>query len=95
MVMLIAGVVLVLAGLGGAVNACLAAPDDPDFVVAAISGLLLAAGLVLLAVGAGKHGYHYRPLGAPPGDADPDKVSAPPGPSDTSEPSRPWNVSSR
>lgn len=73
---LIAGVILTVLGLAGSVNAC-QTDTDPDYIVAAISGLSFAAGLVCLAVGAARRGYHRRPLGAPPGDMDPDKVKAP------------------
>jgi hypothetical protein len=46
--------------------------------MAGLSGLSLAVGLVLLAVGAGRRGYHRRPPGAPPGDMDIDKATEPP-----------------
>lgn len=72
--LVIAGVILTLIGLGGSLNACQTA-TDPDHIVAALSGLSLAAGLVCIAVGAARRGYHRRPLGAPPGDMDPDKVN--------------------
>ena len=74
---MISGFVLFVAGLAGAVNACLAGPDDRETTQAAISGLLFALGLTLLAVGAAKGGYHRRPLGAPPGDMDPEKAALP------------------
>ena len=51
---MISGFVLFVAGLAGAVNACLAGPDDRDTTLAAVSGLLFALGLTLLAVGAAK-----------------------------------------
>jgi hypothetical protein len=75
--MMISGFVLFVAGLAGAMNACLAGPDDRDITTAAVSGVLFALGLTLLAVGAAKRGYHRRPLGAPPGDMDPDKATLP------------------
>lgn len=78
MLMVLIGVLLVLAGTGGAMNACLTAgPEDSDLVLSVVSGLAFATGIVLIALGGARHGYHYRPLGAPPGDADPDKVDSP------------------
>jgi hypothetical protein len=74
---MIGGFVLFVAGLAGAVNACLAGPGDNDTTAAAVSGLLFATGLTMLAAGAAKRGYHRRPAGAPPGDMDPDKASLP------------------
>ena len=76
--LMIGGVVLFVVGLAGAVNACLAGPDDRETTQAAVSGLLFAIGLTLVAVGAARRGYHRRPLGAPPGDMDPDKSALPP-----------------
>ena len=76
--LIIGGVVLFVVGLAGAVNSCLAGPDDRETTQAAVSGLLFALGLTLIAVGAAKRGYHRRPLGAPPGDMDPDKSAVPP-----------------
>jgi hypothetical protein len=76
--LMIGGFVLFVAGLAGAVNACLAGPGDPETTQAAVSGLLFALGLTMLAVGAARRGYHRRPVGAPPGDMDPDKSSLPP-----------------
>jgi hypothetical protein len=75
---MIGGFVLFVVGLAGAVNACLAGPEDNDTLSAAVSGLVFALGLCLLAVGVAKRGYHRRPLGAPPGDMDPDKAASPP-----------------
>jgi hypothetical protein len=80
--LMIGGFVLFVVGLGGAINACLAGPNDRDTTMAAVSGLMFALGLTLLAVGAGKRGYHRRPVGAPPGDMDPDKVTSEPPPDD-------------
>jgi hypothetical protein len=74
---MIGGFVLFVVGLAGAVNACLAGPDGGDTTTATVSGLLFALGLSMLAVGAAKRGYHRRPLGAPPGDMDPDKATSP------------------
>lgn len=75
--MLVLGVMLTLVGMGGAVNACTADTDEQLVAVPFISGLSLAMGLALVAVVAARHGYHRRPLGAPPGDMDPEKVSDP------------------
>jgi hypothetical protein len=80
--MMISGIVLFVVGLAGAANACLAGPDDRDTTVAAVSGLLFAVGLCLIALGAAKRGYHSRPVGAPPGDMDPDKTTTQPPPED-------------
>jgi hypothetical protein len=80
--MMIAGFVLFVIGLAGAFNACQADADNRDIVTAGISGLMFALGLGLLAMGAAKRGYHRRPLGAPPGDMDPDKVTTQPPPDD-------------
>lgn len=77
MIIIAAGVVLVLLGLGGAISACTSSPSEINMVQTVVSGLGLSLGLVMIAVGAARHGYHRRPLGAPPGDADPDKVSDP------------------
>jgi hypothetical protein len=78
MTVLIVGALLVLAGLAGSVSACQASADETHVVMAGLSGLSLAVGLVLLAVGAGRRGYHRRPPGAPPGDMDIDKATEPP-----------------
>ena len=75
--LMIGGFVLFVAGLAGAVNACLAGANDRNTNTAALSGLLFALGLTMLAVGAAKRGYHRRPLGAPPGDMDPEKATLP------------------
>lgn len=80
--MMIGGFVLFVVGLAGAVNACLAGPNDRDTTIAAVSGLLFALGLSLLAFGAARRGYHRRPLGAPPGDMDPGKATLHPPPDD-------------
>ena len=69
------GALLVLAGVAGSVNACVSA--DGDYVMSAFAGLSLAVGCVLLAVGAARRGYHYRPVGAPPGDMDREKAELP------------------
>jgi hypothetical protein len=45
--------------------------------MALVAGLSFATGIVLLAVGAARRGYHYRPVGAPPGDMDPKKAELP------------------
>jgi hypothetical protein len=80
--LMIGGFILFVVGLAGAVNACLAGPGDRDTATAAVSGLLFALGLSLLAIGAAKRGYHRRPIGAPPGDMDPDKATSTPPPED-------------
>jgi hypothetical protein len=73
--LLMLGIVLVVAGIAGSVNAC--ASEDADYVMSLFAGLSLAIGCVLLAVGAARRGYHYRPAGAPPGDMDPNKAKLP------------------
>jgi hypothetical protein len=73
--MLVLGAVLVMLGIAGSVNACVS--EDRNFTMALIAGLSLAIGSVLLAVGAVRRGYHYRPKGAPPGDMDPAKAELP------------------
>lgn len=77
MVIIAIGVVLVLLGFGGAIGACTTTPSDINLVQVTLSGLSLGIGLVAIAVGAARHGYHRRPLGTPPGDTDPGKVSDP------------------
>ena len=73
--MLILGIVLVIAGLAGWVSGCTSDGQSP--VTSMFAGLSLAAGCVLLAVGAARRGYHHRPVGAPPGDMDPEKADLP------------------
>ncbi len=70
---MVLGVILTLLGFAGSLNAC-QTDTDPDQLLAALSGLALAVGLACVAVGAARRGYHYRPLGEPPGDMDPNKV---------------------
>ena len=72
---LVLGAALVLLGFAGSVNACVT--EDPDYVMSLFAGLAFAVGCVLLALGAARRGYHYRPLGAPPGDMDPEKAELP------------------
>ena len=73
--MLILGAVLVVLGIAGSVNACMS--EDRNLTVALIAGLSLAVGMLLLAIGGARRGYHYRPEGAPPGDMDPQKAELP------------------
>jgi hypothetical protein len=42
-----------------------------------LSGLSLAIGSLLILFAAARRGYHYRPVGAPPGDMDPEKAELP------------------
>ena len=72
---LVLGAVLVVLGIAGSVNACVT--EDGDSMMSLFAGLSFAVGCVLLAVGAGRRGYHYRPIGAPPGDMDPEKADLP------------------
>jgi hypothetical protein len=80
------GALLIVLGLGGAVNACMADAADNDTTVAMMAGLAFAIGLLMLGVGAASGGYHRKPLGAPPRDMDPaaaeeaTPVNAEPGP---------------
>ena len=76
LILLVLGAVFVVAGIAGSVNAC-GATEDGDFMMSLFAGFSLAVGCVLLAVGAAKRGYHYRPVGAPPGDMDPEKADLP------------------
>ena len=73
--MLVLGAVLVVVGIAGSINACVT--EDADDVMSLFAGLAFAVGCVLLAVGGMRHGYHYRPAGAPPGDMDPEKAELP------------------
>jgi hypothetical protein len=75
MTMLVLGAVLVVIGMAGSVNACVT--ENADYLLSMFAGLAFAAGCVLLAVGATRRGYHYRPTGAPPGDMDPEKATLP------------------
>jgi hypothetical protein len=72
---LVLGAALVVLGIAGSVNACVT--EDADYVLSLFAGLAFAIGCVLLAVGAARRGYHYRPVGAPPGDMDPEKAELP------------------
>ena len=73
--MLILGAVLVVLGIAGSVNAC--TTEDPDYMTSLAAALSFATGIVLLAVGGARRGYHYRPVGAPPGDMDAEKAELP------------------
>jgi hypothetical protein len=73
--MLVLGAVLVVLGIAGSANACVS--EDRNLTMALIAGLSFAIGCVLLAIGAVRRGYHYRPEGAPPGDMDPAKAELP------------------
>lgn len=75
---LIVGVALTVIGLGGSVSACMAPAADRDMVVASLSGVALAVGLCLIALGAASRGYHRRDLGDPPRDMDPHPQDSPP-----------------
>jgi hypothetical protein len=74
---LIGGFLLVLLGLAGVANACGLHRDEPNLLVALLSGLAVGIGLVWMGVSAARHGYHRRPPGAPPGDMDPAKATDP------------------
>lgn len=75
---LIVGVALTVIGFGGTVSACMAPAEDRDMVVAGLSGVALAVGLCLIALGAASRGYHRRGLGEPPKDMDPNPQDSPP-----------------
>lgn len=75
---LIVGVILTVIGLGGSASACLAPAEERDMVVAGLSGVALAVGLSLIALGAASQGYHRRGLGEPPRDMDPSPEDSPP-----------------
>jgi hypothetical protein len=57
------------------VGACVTEPGD--YTLSLLSGLSLAIGSLLILFGAARRGYHYRPVGAPPGDMDPEKAELP------------------
>jgi hypothetical protein len=73
----IGGLLLVMLGLAGAADACVIHRDDPNLLVATLSGLSVGIGLVWMGIMAARHGYHRRPPGAPPGDMDPEKATDP------------------
>jgi hypothetical protein len=73
--MLVLGAVLVVLGIAGTVSACVS--EDGNLNMALVAGLSFAVGCVLLAIGGVRHGYHYRPEGAPPGDMDAEKAELP------------------
>ena len=73
--LLVLGALLVVVGIAGSVNACVT--EDGDSMVSLAAGLSFAIGCVLLILGAARRGYHYRPVGAPPGDMDPEKAELP------------------
>jgi hypothetical protein len=78
-VLIVAGTGLLLAGFLGTLSACPAGAEPVDLLTATVSGLAVALGAVALLLGAGRRGYHARPLGSPPGDMDPSKAhGAPP-----------------
>ena len=72
---LVLGAALVVLGIAGSINAC--STEDGDAVLSVFAGLAFASGCVVLALGAARRGYHYRPIGAPPGDMDPEKAELP------------------
>jgi hypothetical protein len=73
---MIGGAVLILAGFFGAANSCFVR-EEPNLLISLLSGLSVSIGFVWLAVEAGRHGYHRRPQGSPPGDMDPAKATDP------------------
>jgi len=64
------GLVLTVVGVVGSVVAVMASPDSAPLFFTIEAGVAVAAGLICLGVGGLRHGYHRRPLGAPPGDMD-------------------------
>jgi hypothetical protein len=64
------GVLLIVAGLVGAILTWRGGPNASPVFFAIESGIALAVGMGLLAAGGLRHGYHTAPLGAPPGDMD-------------------------
>jgi hypothetical protein len=73
----IGGLLLVMLGLIGAADACVVHRDEPNLLVALLSGLAVAVGFVWMGIMAARHGYHRRRPGAPPGDMDPAKATDP------------------
>jgi ribose/xylose/arabinose/galactoside ABC-type transport system permease subunit len=73
----VGGVLLVMLGLAGAADACVVHRGEPSLLVATLSGLSVAVGLVWMGIMGARHGYHRRPPGAPPGDTDPGKATDP------------------
>jgi hypothetical protein len=73
----LAAAALVVLGLVGAADACVVRREGPNLLVALLSGLAVGVGFVWMGVLAGRHGYHRRPRGAPPGDMDPAKATDP------------------
>jgi hypothetical protein len=86
MALMALGALLVVLGLGGAMNACMGDAAEYDTTVAMFSGLAFAIGLLMVGIGAASGGYHRKPIGAPPRDMDPaaaeepTPVNAEPGP---------------
>lgn len=74
---LIGSVLLVLVGLAGAASVGVVHREDPNLLVAWLSGLAVGIGFVWMGIVAARHGYHPRPPGAPPGDMDPQKATDP------------------
>ncbi|MEZ5287269.1 MAG: hypothetical protein R2712_21195 [Vicinamibacterales bacterium] len=62
------GLLLFVGGVGGGMSECAATTGEFDLTVAALAGLSVAAGAVLMFLSAGSGGYHRRSPGEPPGD---------------------------
>lgn len=71
----IGGVLLVIVGLLGVATA--AYSENPNLIVATLSGFAVSGGLIWMGIIGARHGYHRRPPGAPPGDMDPAKATDP------------------
>lgn len=71
------GVALIVVGLAGTAVAWRGGPTISTSFFLIEAGVILAIGLALLAAGGLRHGYHFRPVGAPPGDMDPSKATDP------------------
>jgi hypothetical protein len=64
------GLVLIAVGVAGLAVAVIAGVDGAPLFFRIESGIAVVAGMTSLAIGGLRHGYHSRPLGAPPGDMD-------------------------
>lgn len=64
------GLVLIVVGVAGLGTAAVAGVDGAPLFFTIESSIALIAGMTCLAIGGLRHGYHSRPLGAPPGDMD-------------------------
>lgn len=76
------GATLSLVGIAGFIIAFATGPHDTPMFFAVESTVALVTGMTLLGIGAFRHGYHWVPVGAPPGDMDMSKAIDPRPPAD-------------